>query len=156
MNSDLPSYKIETIRKPARIFLMGGGTLEGTFFLSPISPSLKGPETVLDLLTDERSYLPFETDQCKVILVQKTNIVKILLEEAIPHTVGPTKQTHITVWFVDQSSLEGWLSFMMPVSHSRVSDFLNSAGEFFYLHGTGATYVVNRRHVSFVELLDEP
>ena len=156
MNSDFPPYKIETLRKPARVFLVGGEILEGTFFLSPISISHKGPETVLELLSGERRYLPFETDQGKVVLVQKTNIVKILLDEEPPDYVGAKKQTHITVRFVDQSSLEGRLSFLMPVGHSRVSDFLNSAGQFFYIHTNGGTYLVSQSHVSFVELLDEP
>ncbi len=156
MNSDFPPYRIETLRKPGRVFLAGGQTLQGTFFLSPISPSHKGPETVLELLSGERSYLPFETDQGKVVLVQKTSIVKILLDEEPLDSPGPKKQTRITLWFVDQSSLKGQMCFLMPVSHSRVSDFLNSAGQFFYVHTNAGTYLVNQRYVSFVELLEEP
>ncbi len=156
MKSDFPPYRIEILRRQARIFLVGGKRLEGTFFLSPISPNNRGEETILELLCGERAYLPFETTQGKIVLVQKTNIIKVLSQEDPSYPPGAKTSGQITVWFDDGTSLNGEVFFSMPVTHSRLSDFLNHSAEFFYLHKDDNTYLINRYHVTFVEPISEP
>ena len=155
MKRDSASYRVKTLRKKAEIFLVGGKRLEGAFFLSPISANQRREETILELLCGDRAYLPFETTQGKIVLIQKTNIIKVISKEPAPYPDGAKASGQIKVWFDDGSFLNGEVLFSMPTTHSRISDFLNHSAEFFYVHKEGIVYVVNRDHITFVEPINE-
>ena len=154
MTESLPPLKIKTVKKRATIFLIGGATLEGAFFLSPVSQYHPGEETLLELLGNEREYVPFETGQ-GVVIINKKNIVKILLDKREKaFQCGSHTDMHIVIHLCDGGTVEGKVYYSMPETHSRLSDFLNDSKEFFQLFADGHAFLINAHRVNFIEEID--
>ncbi|RLB41825.1 MAG: hypothetical protein DRH12_07190 [Deltaproteobacteria bacterium] len=154
MTESIPPLKIETLKKNAKVFLAGKEALDGVFFLSPTSPFHGGQESLQELLCSERRYIPFEKDG-KVIIIQKRNIIKVQLKDEDPKSqAGSHTEIDVRINFCQGGSIEGRVLYSMPVTHSRLSDFLNNSKEFFYLHSNDHTFLINARHISFVEQID--
>ena len=152
MKPQLSGYRIERLKSRAKVFLVGGRALEGSFFVSPISSNYTGQQSLLELLCEEQRFLPFETRQGKVILLEKMNILRVLTEEERPsYPPGSRSSGQISIWFNDGLHLEGELFFSMPTTHCRLSDFLNQSAQFYYFHTHNHIYLINRDHVTFVE-----
>jgi len=146
------SFKVQKIRKKAELFLADGSNMAGNFFVSPQTPNHAGSESISDLLTNERIYIPFELNDGDVVLVQKESIVMILLKESELNKDLPyLKSSRVTVLLLSGETLEGEVYLDLPQSRSRLSDFLNYSKEFFYLEVENQDYLVNSRFVKIVQ-----
>jgi hypothetical protein len=144
-------FRLQKIRKHAEIFFFDGGCVRGSFFVSPRSENHSDCERVQELLADERSYLPFETEE-GVTLIQKGSIEKVLLgeNELKGRNIPNAKEIKVEVRFLSGEAMEGKVYLDLPESRFRLSDFLNASRSFFYLEADGRERLINTRFVKAV------
>lgn len=145
-------FEVAKIKKKAEVFFSDATAMAGNFFVAPQAPTHAGTESVADLLSNDRLYIPFETTDGRVLLIQKDCIVKILLDEPdIDKNLPYLENTQAKVVFLSGESLEGKVYLDLPKSNSRLSDFLNYSREFFYLEVGKRDYLVNSHFVQYVQ-----
>ena len=138
--------KIETTKKRAEIICSDESSLNGSFFVALRAPTREGNELVLDLLVSEKTYIPFESDEGQIVLLQKECIVMIVLEDRdMKKSITYEQKIPAEVSFLSGESIEGKVYSDLPRSHARLSDFLNISKTFFYLEAGDKDYLVNSR-----------
>lgn len=142
---------IEMSKKKAEILFSDGSRLSGHFFVLLHSQGRIGAESLLDLLLDERSFLPFEEDEGKILLIQKGSIVMVI-----------SKGCECLKGFAYQRKMESRISMLsgqsfaakvysdLPQNRSRLSDFLNHGSKFFCVEVEGMEYLINTRFIKSV------
>jgi hypothetical protein len=143
---------IEMSKKKAQIFFPDGSHLSGHFFVLLHAQGRVGGECLLDLLLDERSYLPFEMEGGQVQLFQKGSIVMVR-SEGCQYLQGVSYQRKMNtrIIFLSGQTLEGKVYSDLPQSKSRLSDFLNHSRRFFCLEADGNEYLVNAQFIKSVD-----
>ena len=69
----------QKVKAPAELVLDDGTVMKGSFFLNP-------QQRVLDILNDERAFLPFEDSEGTIIVILKTTIRRIVpVEQELEH-----------------------------------------------------------------------
>ena len=145
------SFKIQLVRKQAVIFFPDGGQLGGNFFVSPTTPNHGGSGYIIELLRDNRNFIPFETDSGYLALVRKKNMVMVQLgHEDSDRNIPVLKQMAVNVILVTGENIMGMVHFTLPENHSRLSDFLNTNEDFFYLNADKRLILVQTRFVKLV------
>lgn len=136
--------KLETVQKRAEIRQEGESILSGYFFLSVLSPNGHGPERIIDLLNGEKRFLPFRLEGGEVILLRRREILTVVPEEDdAPPPVGLFRKIVAEIRLTSGDTLKGHIFTDLPESHSRLSDFFNRCGDFFYLEAGGRGHLVN-------------
>ena len=143
---------IEMSKKKAEVLFSDGSRLPGHFFVLLDTQGRLGAECLLDLLLDERSFLPFEKDEGQILLIQKGSVVMVISEgreylEGIPYQ----KKMGARISLLSGQSLEAKVYNDLPRNRSRLSDFLNHSSKFFCVEVEGKEYLVNRRFIKSVE-----
>ncbi len=143
--------KIETIKKKATVFFPEGSEMTGNFFVSAVSAFREGGELITELLARDRNYIPFESDSGGIALLRKENMMMVYLEEdAADNFLPGYKQVSVVIHLLTGRQLSGKVSFALPETHSRLSDFLNSRDAFFRLEVEGKNYLVQNRFVKLI------
>jgi len=143
--------KVETIRKKATVHFSDGTTMIGSFFVSAISAFRDGGELVSELLARDRNYIPFEYESGEIALLRKENMMMVFLEEdAADNEMPGYKQVPVVIHLLTGQTIAGKVSFALPQTHSRLSDFLNSRESFFRLEVQGKNYLVQNRFVKLI------
>ncbi len=143
--------KVETIKKKAIIYFPEGSELHGCFFVAALSVLREGGELVTELLAKDRNYIPFESDQGETILIRKENMMMVYVEEDVADNYLPGyQQVFVSIHLMTGQIISGKVSFALPETHSRLSDFLNTREAFFRLEVEGKNYLVQN---SFVKLI---
>lgn len=143
--------KIETIKKRATIFFPEGSQLGGSFFVAALSAFREGGELITELLAKDKNYIPFESDGGEMFLVRKENMMMIFLEEdAADNYLPGYKQVPVNIHLLTGQILSGKVSFALPETHSRLSDFLNTREAFFRLEVDGKNYLIQNRFVKLI------
>ena len=143
--------KIETIKKRATVFFPEGSEMNGSFFVSAISAFREGGELITELLAKDRNYIPFESDSGGIALLRKENMMMVYLEEdAADNALPGYKQVSVVIHLMTGQQMSGKVSFALPETHSRLSDFLNSRDAFFRLEVEGKNYLVQNRFVKLI------
>jgi len=145
------TFKIKITKKKAEVIYSDEQSLSGSFFTSLQTPGHEGNEFILDLLVSENKYLPFELHEGKIALLQKECIAMVVLTNP-DMKKGLTYQQIIPVkvHFLSGKIIEGKVYSDLPVSNSRLSDFLNQSKTFFYLDVGDKDFLVNSRFVKIV------
>ena len=143
---------IEMLKKKAEILFSDGSRLCGHFFVLLHTQGRLGAECLLDLLQDERSFLPFEKDEGKILLVQKGAIVLVISEgceylKGVPYQ----KKMESRISLLSGQSLEAKVYSDLPQTRSRLSDFLNHSSNFFCVEVDGQEYLVNTQFIKSVD-----
>lgn len=143
--------KVDKLRKEATVVLEDGEELKGNFFVSPVSSFRSGPELLSELLMGEAYFLPFETEKGQMVFLQRHFIRYVALkdkeaEEEAPHL----KRETVDVCLLSGEILKGDVLVDLPKSRSRLSDFFNACGGFFYLLTARGQHLVNSRSVKLV------
>lgn len=113
--------------------LIGGEKISGYIFLSTQSAFRYGEELVLDLLNDQASFFPFETEATSVTrIINKNNIVFISTNEdlKIEEDLGRKKQ--ITVILISGQTVTRSVTIDQPEYRARVLDVLTLRIRGFY------------------------
>jgi hypothetical protein len=143
--------KIETIKKRATVFFPEDTQMSGNFFVPAIAEFREGGELITELLAKDRNYIPFESDQKEIVLLRKENMMMVYLEEDEADNYLPGyKQVPVVIHLLTGKIISGKVSFAMPETHSRLSDFLNSRDAFFRLEVEGKNYLVQNRFVKMI------
>jgi len=144
-------FEIKTLKKRAVVSMTDCSSLSGCFFVSPKSSLHEGPETIYELLTGDRTYLPFDWDGEGVVLLQKGSIATVRLEEKEINKYIPfQKKLRTRISFLSGETLEGNVFSDLPKAYLRLSDYLNLNSNFFYIQVGDNDYLVNTLCVKFL------
>jgi len=143
--------KVRMVKKQVDVVFEDGTRLKGSFFLSPTSAHHWGTESIEELLNGERKYLPTELNPEQVVLISKNAIVMAsAMEKETEITPRGLIKIPAEVVFTSGETISGVVYQDMPITHSRLSDYLNSSGAFFHIEvGTRDCFVAN----AFVRLI---
>lgn len=145
------NLNVEMSKKKAEIHISDDSRLSGHFFLSLRAQGHTRGQCLLDLLLDERAYLPFEVDGKEIVLLQKGGIVMIESEGCEYLKLVPfQKKMEMQINFFSGQTLEGKVYSDLPHTKSRLSDFLNHSPRFFCMEVEGKEYLVNTRFIKSV------
>ena len=151
------SFKLDTIRKKVLIFFHDQSQMCGHFFVSTVAQTHPGSESVFEMLSEQRTFLPFEGDSGKLILVHKTNIVMVQTWEGPQEVPGSfDKEVPVTIGFVSGKDMRGRVFFSLPDGRSRMSDFFNTPREFFYFETDVGNFFVQSKFIKLVIPDEEP
>jgi hypothetical protein len=147
--------KIERIKKQVEVVLEDGTRMEGSLFLSPASAYRWGKESIEELLNGDRRYLPVELISKEVVLLNKGAIVMAVSKEREAEPIS-TNARKIPVEVVLRSGemLRGDVHNDLPVTHSRLSDYLNHTDAFFHIEVGSLDFFVSNGFVRFMKPAD--
>jgi len=145
------NLKVEMIKKKVEVYISDDSRLSGHFFLSLRAQGHTRSQCLLDLLLDERAYLPFEVDGKEIVLLQKGGIVMIESGGCEYLKLVPfRKKMGLQICFFSGRTLEGKVYSDLPQTKSRLSDFLNHSPRFFCMEVDGKEYLLNTRFIKSV------
>jgi len=132
--------KLQTIKKRVEVVFEDGTRMEGSLFLSTASAHRWGKESIEELLNGGRKYLPMELNRGELVLLSKKAIVMALAKEKDPEPI-PANAKRIPAEIVLRSgeTLRGEVYNDLPMTHLRLSDYLNQSETFFRIE-VGATH----------------
>jgi hypothetical protein len=136
-------YRVDKREEPVELHLSDQVVHHGVVFLSPVASTRSGGQTVLDLLREKTTFLPFRNDQERFLLVNKSAITHVVfrkLKEEV-HRLGDALKVRIT--FFGGEVLEGTIFLDMPEDKNRLLDYVNASPGFFALEGEKVRYVAN-------------
>jgi hypothetical protein len=143
--------KIATILKRAIVYFPENSQMSGNFFVSVMSEYRDGGELISELFAKDKKYIPFESDQGEIVLLRIENIMMVHIEEDVADNYLPGfKQVQVSVNLMTGQIIHRKISFALPETHSRLSDFLNSRDAFFRLDVDGKNYLVQNRFVKSI------
>ncbi len=155
--SDSP-YRTPTRAVDVELSIAGGRTEEVTLYLSTLSETHAGPETVEEVLNRGRHFLPVrarETDQ--TFLVRRSAIRTVTVgddeRDVLPHEESLASVDLVRLELDGGETIEGTLATVLPPERSRLSDYFNFSQVTFVPLAVddGVTYV-NRDFISIVWL----
>ncbi|HYQ61321.1 MAG TPA: hypothetical protein VEP29_09720 [Desulfatiglandales bacterium] len=145
--------KVEKFKCRATVHFSTGGSLDVHFFLGYQAETHNGPETLLDLLNSDRTFVPIEDILMdEVLLIGKTRIVYVeLLEaEAVLHE-RDLEQLPVTIELVNGETLRGSFPTDLPPESRRASDYLNLMPQYICLQSNPKWLVINKGYVLSVK-----
>ena len=148
------TFKVEKIKRPASVIFHDNTRLDGSFFVSKVSLNHPGMESISELLSNPKDFLPFELMDGEVAILRKKNMVLIQLQqdEHFTEHLSP-RQIPVRMRLLSGKSMEGSVFSDLPENQSRLSDFLNAAQGFFYLKADDLNFFVNAQYVLVMQSL---
>jgi len=145
------NLKLTTQKKQAKIKFSDGHSICGNFFISPHPKGLPGSENVIELLNDDRFYIPFEIAEGEISLLQKESIMMVRMAiSEIRRDLPYQNRTLAKVFLLSGNILEGYVFIDLPKTHTRLSDFLNFSKRFFFMDVDEQDFLVNTKFVKMV------
>ena len=145
--------KIEKFKCRANVHFSTGGSLDVHFFLAHEAGTHPGPETLLDVLNSDRTFVPIEDILMdELLLIGKTRIVYLELPEA--EAVLQEKglvELPVTVELVTGETLKGYFFTDLPPESRRASDYLNIMPQYIFLQSNPKWLVINKGYVLSVK-----
>jgi len=149
----MPEYVVKQ-RVPVTVGLPGEKPAMGEFSLAPQVATRQGSETILELLNSRVRVIPIVmSDTDSVLLLTRQSIEWVLpSKEVDPELVCPppylvTREESVHVTFNDGRTASGIIQMELPANMNRVSDFLNTTGDFFPLRTQHGVMLVNKDRV---------
>jgi hypothetical protein len=149
----MSDYRIEKERFSVKLFFSDGKVDEGNIYLSLQAANHEGRESVRDVLNQQDSFLPVNFPARSTKLVNKRHLLMVSFssnaeegnsgDEANPHEV--------VLHLINGVRIEGKFIFLLPPHSSRVKDYLSQTESFMELRKEGEIYLINKRHIIFVE-----
>lgn len=148
----MSEYRIEKIRRPVTIALVGGTTLSGDVFLQPSARYRPGPQDPAELFNEDDQFVPLATASEELVLVAKEQITTVQFAESAVETLPDgVAGVAVDVVFADGAVASGELRMETRASRSRLLDFLNEDSQrFLTLRSSSSVCLVNRRQVAQV------
>jgi hypothetical protein len=139
----MSEYQVEKQKVSVSIELVDGQTREGIIFLSPFSSHHSGPQTLLDLMSEEEPFVPFVGSDGKFLLINKVQISHLKYQKEEDDKLELGTPLDVSVTFTNSRQLSGTVVMEVPEGKSRLLDFMNSNRDFFGLVCEDGDYVVN-------------
>jgi hypothetical protein len=154
----LESFSVPKRRVSAQFILPGGAARKVTVFLADAVPGREDGERLSDLLNGAGPrFIPAhdaETDAMTFVHRENLALARVAAEHE-PNGVDPFNlptEHEVEVRLVDGQTLHGIIAYVLPETHSRLTDYLNSAPAFFpLLEEGGFVALINKHHVAYVE-----
>lgn len=145
------SLKLKTQKRQAEIMFSDGHSIDGHFFISPSPKGLSGSENVIEILNDDRFYIPFEIAEGEISLLQKGSIsmVRMAISE-MPKDLPYLSRTSTKIFLLSGDILEGHVFNDLPKTRTRLSDFFNFSKRFFFIEVDEQDILVNTKFVKMV------
>lgn len=126
--------KLTMIKKQVEVVFEDGTKMEGAFFLSPSSAHHWGTESLEELLNGDRKFLPMELGPEQVVLISKSSISRVSANEKDEGvSLRGTTKIPAEVVFRSGETIDGIVYQDLPMTHSRLSDYLNRSEAFFHI-----------------------
>lgn len=147
--------KLQTIKKQVEVVFEDGTRMEGSLFLSTASAHRWGKESIGELLNGDRKYLPMELTGEEVILLSKKAIVMAFSKEREIEPI-PTNAKRIPaeVILISGETIKGEVFNDLPMTYSRLSDYLNQSDAFFYIEVGALDCFVSNKYVRLIKPAD--
>ena len=145
--------KVEKFKCRANVHFSTGGSLDVHFFLAHEAGTHPGPETLLDVLNSDRTFVPIEDILMdEVLLIGKTRIVYLELPEAGAVLQGKDLvELPVTIELVNGETLRGNFLTDLPPESRRASDYLNIMPQYICLQSHPKWLVINKGYVLSVK-----
>jgi hypothetical protein len=145
--------KVEKFKCRANVHFSTGGSLDVHFFLGYQAATHSGPESMMDILNSDRTFVPIEDILMnEVLLIGKTRIMYLEIPEAgsaIPE--GASVELPVTVELVNGETLRGSFLTDLPPESRRASDYLNLMPRYICLLSEPHWLVINKTYVLSVK-----
>lgn len=155
----MDEFRIPKRRLHARFTLPGGASREVVIFLAQGSPEHGGGERLTDLLNGGVAFIPaldLGTDRMLFVNRLGLAVARVAADDesdGLDQLTIPTEH-EVEVHLTDGQRLRGLVTYVLPESHSRLTDYLNDAAPFFRLiESGGGVALINKHHVAYVESL---
>jgi hypothetical protein len=153
------SVCVQKLRVPVRLSQPNHDPRDGWLLLFPQVGGEGRTESLIELLNSERTIIPFlPTDDASVVLLTRLNIDWVAVGSGVEWTLEfppgglPTREQRAELLFVDQRHLEVALQGRAVDEHVRLSDFLNSSGDFITAQTAFGTLIVNMHGVRDIRI----
>jgi hypothetical protein len=147
--------RLQTIKKPVEVVFEDGTRMEGSLFLSTASAHRWGKESIGELLNGDRKYLPMELSAEEVVLLSKKAIVMAFSKEKEAEPISTSaKRIPAEVILRSGETLSGEVANDLPMTYSRLSDYLNHSDDFFYIDVGARDCFVSNGYVRMIKPAD--
>ena len=153
----MSQFRFEKHQVAASLVLATGAMRHGHFF---VMTSLRhgGPERVGDLLNGEPGFFPFQHDDGTTGQYNREHLVMVklpagLAEEELEPGFPVALRRCVSVSLTTGTTIEGAVLVNGPAGHERLSDYVRSAKQFWYVLTSRGTVIVNSSHI--VELVEK-
>ena len=146
------AFRFEKRRVEASISLVGGDTVQGSFFVAG--------ESVSALLEQETGFFPFEIgtgDRAQTVLYNRAHVITVLLSEsegARDPAYPVAKRRDIWMMLSDARRVRGVVRVYRPEGRDRLSDWTHQPETFRYVDTDEGPLLVNAAHI--VAVTEEP
>ena len=154
------SLAVDKVKKRVTITMSDDARLEGNIFLSPVSELGVGEQTVLEALTSDDSFIPFETTDGEYSFINLRRIMMLSTpveeasEEADPEDCKLNVQaSRVVVFLLNGQMVRGEVCIDMPEGKARLSDWLNQLDRFLVLRDELGETLINLKFVLRVALV---
>jgi hypothetical protein len=148
------SVYVQKLRVPVRLSQPNQEPRDGWFLLFPRLDREDRPESILELLNSSRSVIPFiGADDAGVTLLTRVNIDWVAVGAQVaerlifPPAGGVTHEQRVELRFIDESRVEAVMQWQAGEKDARLSDHLNSSGDFVAARTGFGTLIVNKQRV---------
>ena len=151
--TNMSDYRIEKDRFSVKLFFSDGKVDEGNIYLSLQAANHEGRESVRDVLNQQDLFLPviFPTRSTKLVNKRHLLMVSFLSNEEEGDLGAQASPHEVVLHLINGVRIEGKFIFLLPPHSSRVKDYLSQTESFMELRKEGEIYLINKRHIIFVE-----
>jgi hypothetical protein len=147
--------RLQTIKRQVEVVFEDGTRVEGSLFLSTASAHRWGKESIGELLNGERKYLPMEVTGEEVVLLSKKAIVMAFAKEKGTEPISKNaKRIPAEVILRSGETIRGEVFNDLPMTYSRLSDYLNQSDAFFYIEVGAMDCFVSNEYVRLIKPAD--
>ena len=149
----MSDYRIEKDRFSVKLFFSDGKVDEGNIYLSLQAANHEGRESVGDVLNQQDSFLPVNFPARSTKLVNKRHLLMVSFpsNEEEEDLEAEASAHEVVLHLINGVQIEGRFIFLLPPHSSRVKDYLSQSESFMELWKEGEIYLVNKKHIIFVE-----
>lgn len=153
-------YSVPKRQVTAEVIIPGQHALTVRLFLNECAEAHGGHERPSDVLNGPIAFLPATDHQGKVILLQTDSVLVVSVAAVEEHSdelptaedLAPqgVKSHLVDVLLEEGTTIRGIVSYLMPESHRRLQDFLNTNDRFLSIREDGIVHLVNKRRIAQV------
>jgi hypothetical protein len=149
-------FRIDKLRVPVSLIMLGGEELNGNMFVQSVSPNRTGREEIPDVLNGEEAFFPL-AQEGGTLLVAKDQVREVVVRGDFSSAFVQTNARRVPVelTLTDGAIRTGEVYLEMPEQRPRVLDFLNRyAQRFVVLYAAGGVCLINRSLIEHVRPAD--
>lgn len=149
-------FRIDKLRVPVSLIMLGGEELNGNMFVQQVSPNRSGREEIPDVLNGKEAFFPL-AQEGGTLLVAKDQVREVVVRGDFSAAFVETgaRRVPVELTLTDGAIRTGEVYLEMPEQRPRVLDFLNRyAQRFVVLYAAGGVCLINRSLIEHVRPAD--